>query len=64
MWNPIDFPSLPEQYSHGLHVRVGRNGSVSAVPYSTGTGMTVWAETDVDVEGKPIIRFPFSIPGL
>ena len=63
MWNPTVFPELPEQVSHGLHVLVNADGSLSAVPYGDGT-ISVWCETDVDAAGDPIVRFPFQIPGF
>ena len=64
MWNPGEFPTEPEQYSHPLLVRIRRDGRIVAAPYGFGTGMSVWAETDVNEGGEPVIRFPFSIPGL
>ena len=40
------------------------DGSVFTRPYGTGTGIEVWAETDVNADGQPVVRFPFNIPGL
>ena len=64
LWNPGVFPELPEQYSAGLYVRVKPDGSVVTRPYGTGTGIEVWAETEVNAEGQPVVRFPFTIPGM
>ena len=64
MWNPSVFPGQPEQFTYGLLVNVAPNGTVSTRPYGDGTGMEVWAETDTNAAGQPVIRFPFSIPGL
>ena len=64
MWNPDDFPLDPEQHSHGLYVRVRPHGGVETYPYGSADGITVWAETDVDEEGEPIVRFPFDVAGL
>jgi DNA-binding beta-propeller fold protein YncE len=64
LWNPKVFPQDPEQFSYGLSVRVKPDGTVTTRPYGEGTGIQVWAETDVDENGQPIVRFPFSIPGL
>jgi hypothetical protein len=64
MWNPGAFPQLPEQSTHGLMVSVDNAGHVTTRPYGDGTGMEVWAETDVNEQGQHVVRFPFSIPGL
>ncbi len=65
MWNPQVFPSLPEQSTHGLAVRLFPNGRVVTVPYGESVGgMNIWAETDVYEAGQRVIRFPFDIPLL
>lgn len=64
MWNPGAFPDQPEQFSHGLAVRVAPDGDVVTQPYGEGTGMGLWAETGVNSAGQPVLRFPFSIPGM
>jgi hypothetical protein len=64
MWNPYVFPEQPEQYTHGLHVRIEPGQRVKATPYGASTGMRIWAELDVNESGQRVIRFPFSIPGL
>jgi len=64
LWNPDVFAAQPEQSSFGLMVHVRPGGSISTFPYGTGTGITVWAETDVNEKGQPVVRFPFSIPGI
>jgi hypothetical protein len=64
MWNPGVFPDQPEQFTQGLAVRVGPDGSVATLPYGEGTGMGIWAETGVNAAGQPVLRFPFSIPGM
>ncbi len=62
MWNPAVFPSLPEQYSNGLAVRIFSDGRVLTVPYGDSTGgMTVWSEIFTD-NGKRYIQFPFDVP--
>jgi hypothetical protein len=63
LWNPAVFPAQPEQYSHGLKVYVAPDGSISTRGYGTGTGISVWAETGVNANGQPVVRFPFLIPG-
>lgn len=64
MWNPGVFPNQPEQFTAGLKVTVKPDGTVIARPYGPSIGMDIWAETGVDANGKPVIRFPFSIDGL
>jgi len=64
MWNPTVFPGHPEQFSNTLWVKVLANGSVLSQSIQPGTGMQVWAEKSVDAHGKPVVRFPFTIPGL
>ena len=63
MWNPYEFPTKPEQWTHGLYVVVEPNGRVRGLPFGDSSGMTIWAETDVNDEGEPVVRFPFSIDG-
>ena len=63
MWNPGVFPNQPEQFTAGLKVTVKPDGTVFARPYGPSIGMDIWVETDVDANGKPVIRFPFSIDG-
>jgi hypothetical protein len=64
MWNPGAFPDQPEQFTQGLAVRIGPDGDVATLPYGEGTGMAIWAETGVNGAGQPVLRFPFSIPGM
>lgn len=64
LWNPAVFPELPEQCSYGLRVRVLPGGGVLSAPFGTGTGIEVWAETDVNAQGQPVLRFPFTVPGV
>ncbi len=65
MWNPQVFPSNPEQFTHGLVVRVQPSGRVVTVPYGTSDGgMELWAETYWDDRGRKVLRLPFSIPGF
>ncbi len=65
MWNPQVFPSLPEQYTHGLAVQVLPSGRVITAPYGTSQGgMGLWAEVFVNDAGQQAIRFPFDIPLL
>ena len=49
---------------YGLNVYVRPDGTISTRPYGTGTGITVWAQTDVNAQGQSVVRFPFSIPGM
>ena len=65
MWNPQVFPGMPEQYTGGLQVNIAPNGKVSTAPYGNDLGgLDVWHEIGRNAEGQPVIRFPFSIPGL
>jgi hypothetical protein len=64
MWNPHVFPQQPEQFSHGLYVRVGPNGRLYTFPYGESTGMEVWTEVVTKPDGTRVLRFPFSIPGF
>lgn len=60
MWNPIIFPSNPEQYSQGLSVTVWSDGLVEGELYGTADGIKIWMETWTDPDsGKRYIRFPF-----
>ena len=65
MWNPKEFPGLPEQYTAGLFVTVQPDGTVLTAPYGTSIGgLQIWHEIDTNAQGKKVIRFPFSIPGM
>jgi hypothetical protein len=64
MWNPDIFPNQPEQFTNGLLVHISPDGTVQTKSYGSGTGMLVWAETGVNAAGQPVVRFPFSIPGM
>lgn len=64
MWNPGVFPQLPEQYTYSLYVKINPDGTVLSRPMSPTTGMEVWTELDTNADGQPVIRFPFSIPGM
>jgi hypothetical protein len=64
MWNPGVFPQLPEQYTYALYVKINPDGTVLSRPMSQTTGMEVWTQLDTNAQGQPVIRFPFSIPGM
>ena len=65
MWNPEVFPGQPEQYTGGLAVYVGLDGSVATRPYGTAVGgLDIWHEVTTNKAGQRLIRFPFSIPGM
>jgi hypothetical protein len=65
MWNPTVFPSMPEQYTAGLHVTIAPNGSVSTTPFGDDQGgLSIWAEITTNSNGQRMISFPFQIPGL
>jgi hypothetical protein len=65
MWNPMVFPGLPEQCTAGLMVSVQPDGSVLTAPYGTSVGgLQIGYEIDTNADGDPVIRFPFSIPGM
>jgi hypothetical protein len=65
MWNPSVFPEQPEQCSYGLGVHVQLDGSVTTQPFGTSVGgLEIWHELSTNALGQPVIRFPFSIPGL
>jgi len=65
MWNPAVFPGMPEQFSAGLLVQIKPNGHVVTMPYGNNVGgLQVWHEIGHNKDGKPVIRFPFSIPGF
>jgi hypothetical protein len=64
MWNPLVFPSNPEQFSNGLTVTVWSNGMVSAAPFGASDGMSVWLETYRGADGNDYYRLPFSIEGF
>ena len=60
LWNPIAYPSRPEQYSPALEVTIWPSGAVSAIPYGAGNGMTIGVEIVTDGEERSM-RFPFHI---
>jgi subtilisin-like proprotein convertase family protein len=65
MWNPVVFPSQPEQFTGGLHVEIAPNGSVSTTPYGDDVGgLSIWAEITHNGAGQRVISFPFLIPGM
>ena len=64
MWNPIVFPQQPEQSSYPVFVSVFSNGHFMTRQYGTGTGMELWVERGVNANGAPVLRFPFTIPGI
>ena len=64
MWNPQVFPQQPEQSSYGLMVYVFGNGHFLTRRFGTGTGMDLWVERGLNASGEPVLRFPFTIPGL
>ncbi len=60
MWNPVLFPSNPEQYSRGLTVKVWSDGRVEGEMYGTADGINIWLETYTHPDsGAKFIRFPF-----
>jgi len=69
LWAPQTFPTNPEQFSHGLFVRVYADGTVTGTPYGPRDNMRVSVKTRV-VESGPgvdrhvVIDFPFVIEGL
>jgi len=63
MWNPLEFPNNPEQWSEGLRATLWSDGTVTAVPYDTQNGITIRMETWHE-EGERYVRFPFSIDGF
>lgn len=65
MWNPQVFPGLPEQWTAGLYLTLTPDGSVLAEPYGASVGgLQIGYELDTNAAGQPVIRFPFSIPGM
>jgi len=65
MWNPTVFPATPEQCTQGLLVQLAPDGQVTAEPYGTDQGgMQIWHELGHDADGRPVLRFKFSIPGF
>lgn len=59
MYNPLDFPLNPEQWSQGMVVYV-QDGNVVGIPFGTNNGMYMFANI-VDVNGEPYVEFPFTI---
>ena len=40
------------------------DGSFFTRRYGEGTGMEVRAECGIGADGQPVLRFPFTIPGI
>lgn len=64
MWNPVDFPANPEQYTGGLLVKIWSNGRVTAKRFGSADNMDIAVETFRGVDGKRYYRLPFSINGF
>ena len=69
LWSPLTFPNNPEQYSHGLDVRVYSDGTVLGTPYGTRDNMSVWAKGRIIDDASGVdrhveITFPFEIDGF
>ena len=62
---PRPFPEQPEKYTGGLFVWIQPDGEVSTAPFGSDLGgMQISHEIDVNAQGQPVIRFPFTIPGF
>jgi hypothetical protein len=61
-WNPAA-PWLPDVFSNGLAVRVLPDGSVYSHPFGNGSSLELRVETDMDEDGRPVLRFPVEHTG-
>lgn len=64
MFNPVQFPSNPEQYTQVLAVMEWSDGRVTVQPYGVADGMTIVLEAYRGADGRNYYRFPFQILGL
>lgn len=63
MWNPVEVPDAPEQYSGVLACWLDLSGILHARPLETGS-IDLSAAVGVDADGAPVVSFPFAIPGF
>lgn len=60
MWNPVNVPANPEQYSPVLVGRIMPNGQVFARPVGAGD-IDISIEVTTNAQGETVFSFPFAV---
>lgn len=63
MWNPVDAPNDPEQYSAVLFGQILPDGSIWTRAVGSGS-IEIGIDTTTNSKGETVFSFPFQVPGF